>query len=109
MDCQHHICPCIEKCPLKSALVRIGGKWKLRIICALMHDGTTRYGELKRKIGGITNTSLSSSLKELEKDGLVLRVQYPEVPMRVEYTATEECKNLMPILKQLIVWEKSLD
>ena len=105
----HQICPCREICPLKSALARIGGKWKLRIICALVQDGTTRYGEIKRKIGGITNTMLASSLRELEKDGLIARVQFPEVPVRVEYTATEDCRRLVPILMQIIEWERTLE
>ena len=104
-NCTSQVCPCRETCPLKSALERIGGKWKLRIMCALVQDGTTRYGEMKRKIDGITNTMLSSSLRELERDGLVIRTQFPTVPVRVEYTATEDCRSLMPILMQLIEWE----
>ena len=108
VNCKADICPCREKCPLQSALSRIGGKWKLSIICSLMNDGTTRYGELRRKIKGITNTMLANSLRELEADGLVRRVQYSEVPVRVEYTATEVCRRLMPILEQLTAWETSL-
>ena len=107
-NCTQPICPCMEVCPLKSALERIGGKWKLRILCALTQDGTTRYGVLKKKIEGITNTMLASSLRDLEADGLILRVQYPEVPVRVEYTTTAKCQDLMPILKQLISWELGL-
>ena len=107
-DCAGQICPCRDLCPLKSALEKIGGKWKLQIICALMQDGTTRYGELKRKIDKITNTALAGALKDLEADGLVSRMQYPEVPMRVEYTVTDRCQSLMPILKQLIAWESAL-
>lgn len=106
-QCNAQQCPCMDICPLGEALNRIGGKWKLRILCALMQDGTTRYGVLKNKVRGITNTMLASSLKELEQDGLVLREQYAEVPLRVEYTATERCKELMPILMQLAQWEIS--
>lgn len=97
-------CPCMATCPLGSALKIIGGKWKLPILCALHQDGTTRYNELKRKIKGITNTMLASSLKELEEDGLVYRKQYLEMPVRVEYTLTNVCDDLMPILKQLAQW-----
>ena len=89
---------------MESTLKLIGGKWKIRILCALNKDGTTRYNELKRKIQGITNTMLASSLKELEVDGLITRQQYMEVPVRVEYTVTGHCKNLMPILGQLAGW-----
>lgn len=97
-------CPCMEYCPLGSALKIIGGKWKLSILCALHQDGTTRYNTLKRKIAGITNTMLVSSLKELEEDGLIVRRQYMEMPVRVEYTLTEACDDLMPILMQLAQW-----
>lgn len=97
-------CPCKDPCPLGSALRVVGGKWKIPILCALHQDGVTRYNELKRKIKGITNTMLASSLKELEEDGLIHREQYLEVPVRVEYSLTELCLDLMPILKQLAGW-----
>lgn len=97
-------CPCMEYCPLGNALKMIGGKWKIPILCALQKDGTTRYNELKRKVRGITNTMLASSLKELEEDGLVCRTQYPEMPLRVEYQLTGRCDELMPILNQLAYW-----
>jgi DNA-binding HxlR family transcriptional regulator len=91
-------------CPLGSALKRIGGKWKIPIICALHQDGTTRYGELRRKISGITNMMLATSLKELEAEGLVRRKQYPEMPVRVEYSLTDASSGLIPILMQLAQW-----
>jgi DNA-binding HxlR family transcriptional regulator len=94
----------MDSCPLGSALRVIGGKWKIPILCALHQDGTTRYNELKRKIKNITNTMLASSLKELEEDGLIYREQYLEVPIRVEYSLTDQCCDLMPILKQLARW-----
>ncbi|WP_034378096.1 winged helix-turn-helix transcriptional regulator [Dehalobacter sp. UNSWDHB] len=97
-------CPCMEDCPLGGALRLIGGKWKVPILCALNQDGTTRYNELKRKIRGITNTMLASSLKELEEDGLICRKQYMEMPVRVEYALTDLCSDLMPILRQLAHW-----
>lgn len=97
-------CPCMEYCPLGFALKIIGGKWKIPILCALQKDGTTRYNELKRKVRGITNTMLASSLKELEDDGLISRTQYQEMPLRVEYQLTERCDDLMPILNQLAFW-----
>jgi DNA-binding HxlR family transcriptional regulator len=91
-------------CPLGNALRLIGGKWKIPILCALYSDGATRYSELRRKVMGITNTMLASSLKELEEDGLVLRTQYAEMPVRVEYSLTGACDGLMPILLQLAQW-----
>jgi DNA-binding HxlR family transcriptional regulator len=91
-------------CPLRSVLDLIGGKWKISILCALYQDGTTRYNELRRKISGITNTMLASSLKELEEDGLIYRKQYLEMPVRVEYALADVCLDLMPILNQLAHW-----
>lgn len=97
-------CPCMAACPLDSVMRLIGGKWKAPILCALHQDGATRYNELKRKIRGVTNTMLSSSLKELEEAGLVKREQFMEMPVRVEYSLTGKCRELMPILTQLARW-----
>ena len=91
-------------CRLKKILKIIGGKWKVSIICSIYSSGTIRYGELKRKIDGITNTMLASSLRELEKDGLIIRKQYDEMPVRVEYELTPRCKTLIPILFELNSW-----
>ena len=104
-----HNCPCTEACPLQHAMEMIGGKWKLPILCALSVDGATRYNDLKRKLGGISNTMLAKSLKELEDDGLVTRTEYMEVPIRVEYMATDKTKSLTPILIQLAQWAADTD
>lgn len=101
-------CPCGEYCPLTIALNLIGGKWKIPIICALKQDGPTRYNELKRKISGITNTMLASSLKELENSGLIHRRQYDEMPVRVEYSLAELAEGLIPILSQLAMWGQQM-
>jgi DNA-binding HxlR family transcriptional regulator len=101
-------CPCLAYCPMETAMSVIGGKWKGPILCALHQDGTTRYNELKRKIRGITNTMLASSLKELEACGLIQRTQYAEMPVRVEYTLTKACDDLIPILNQLARWGMGL-
>jgi DNA-binding HxlR family transcriptional regulator len=97
-------CPCLDFCPLDYAMRLIGGKWKVSVICALHKDGTTRYNELKRKLRGITNTMLASALKELEECGLVSRKQYMEMPVRVEYSLTPSCADLLPVLANLAKW-----
>ncbi|MBU4439295.1 MAG: helix-turn-helix transcriptional regulator [Acetobacterium sp.] len=102
--CSQDICPCQEKCPLSAALEIIGGKWKIPILCSLYNDGPTRYNVLKKKIKGVTNTMLASSLKELEADGLVLRTQYNVMPLRVEYELTKNTNSLLPILGHLSEW-----
>ena len=98
------ICPCMEPCPLGTALSVIGGKWKIRIICTLYVDGTQRYNELLKKTAGITNAMLAGSLKELEADGIVCRTQYTEIPPRVEYALSEHGRELWPILHRLAHW-----
>lgn len=98
------ICPCSEPCPIREAVRMIGGRWKMRILCALTLDGTLRYNDLKKKITEITPAMLSASLKELEQDGLVRRTQYEEIPPRVEYAITEYGRELWPILHRLAHW-----
>ena len=100
----HYDCPCMEKCPLNFAMSVIGGKWKVQIICALNNKGTLRYNELRRKLDGVSNAALAKALKEMETDGLVVRREYLEVPVRVEYSTTELCDRLMPILESLSDW-----
>ncbi len=103
-ECKANHCPCNEECPLQVALKRIGGKWKIPIICTLSGEQGIRYNELMKKVTGITNTMLASSLKELEKDGLITRVQYNEMPIRVEYFITDKSRDLMPTLQALALW-----
>ncbi len=98
------VCPCASPCPIGESLKMIGGKWKGRIICTLYVDGTQRYNDLLRKTSGITNAMLSSSLKELEADGIISRKQYEEIPPRVEYSLTERGRTLWPILHRLAHW-----
>ena len=100
----HYDCPCMEKCPLNFAMSVIGGKWKVQIICALNNKGTLRYNELRRKLDGVSNAALAKALKEMETDGLVVRREYLEVPVRVEYSTTELCDRLIPILEALSDW-----
>ena len=102
---QQHNCPCTSQCALQSALESIGGKWKLPVLCSLSANGASRYNELLRNVQGISNTMLSQTLKELERDHLVLRSEYLEVPVRVEYELSAQAKKLQPILIQLIQWK----
>ncbi|WP_144702038.1 winged helix-turn-helix transcriptional regulator [Fictibacillus phosphorivorans] len=97
-----------EDCPLTFALTLIGSKWRLPIIWALWKNETIRYNELKRQVDGITNMVLSQSLKEMEKQGLVVRTQFMEIPPRVEYSLTEAGEALIPSLKSLAEWGKEM-
>ena len=100
----HYDCPCMEKCPLQHAMLLIGGKRKVQILCAVCNAGSIRYNALRGKLDGVSNTVLSSALKELERDGLIQRQEFLEVPVRVEYRPTERCRTLLPILEALSDW-----
>lgn len=95
-------------CPVTYSLSVIGGKWKLPIIWVLSQCGTLRFNELKKKIVGITNMMLTSSLKELEQDGIIERVQYNVVPPHVDYSLAEAGKKLLPVLDELAKWGSAL-
>lgn len=93
-----------KDCGLKKVIDIIGGKWKVMILCVMDQEGTIRYGELKRRVFGITNTMLANSLKEMEEAGLVERHQYNEMPVRVEYSITPKARSIVPILLELKKW-----
>ena len=93
-----------NNCPITYALNLISGKWQLPILCVLSQNTVLRYNEIKKKIGGITNMMLTESLKDLEGNGLIIRVQYMDVPPRVEYSLTAAGKSLLPALEQLSRW-----
>ncbi len=91
-------------CPIKYILAVFGGKWKLPIICILANGHPVRYGQIKRGLGSITNMMLSKTLKELEKDGVIYRKQYNEVPPHVEYTLSDAGKTILPVLTEMGNW-----
>ncbi|MDE7295013.1 MAG: helix-turn-helix transcriptional regulator [Oscillospiraceae bacterium] len=82
----------------------INGKYKMTILYTLMEFGVVRFNEMKKYIGEISYKTLSSSLKELEADGLVHREEYPQIPPKVEYSLTERGKSLIPILDGMCEW-----
>ena len=96
-----------EGCGLKKVINIVGGKWKIMILCVIDRDEVVRYDDLRRSIYGITNTMLAQSLKDMESDGLVIRKQYDEMPVRVEYSLSEKAKSLIPILLELKRWGES--
>lgn len=82
----------------------IQGKHKMAILYCLMEYQPVRFNEMRRYLGGVADKTLSANLKELERDGLVLRREYPQVPPRVEYSLTELGSSLMEVLDGLCVW-----
>ena len=80
------------------------GRWKFQIIYELCIKSPIRFGELKKELGGITNTMLTSSLRELEQDGLVDRIQFNEIPPHVEYSLSDKGKDLLPVFYEMTKW-----
>lgn len=90
-------------CGMIYATDILGGRWKLLILYKL-EGRTLRFGELKGRIPNITDRMLTLHLQELEKNGLVVRTVYAEMPPRVEYHLSESARQLAPIWKQLEQW-----
>ena len=94
-------------CAMDVTMSFIGGKWKTVVLWYLRKD-RKRFSELKRLIPNITEKMLSLQLKELERDGIVERKVYPEVPPRVEYYLTGFGKTLIPMLEEIARWGRTL-
>lgn len=90
-------------CPVETTLMLLGDKWKVLILRDLL-GGTKRFGELKKSIGTVSQKVLTANLRSMEKDNLVSRKVYPEVPPRVEYTLTETGYSLKPVLESMHSW-----
>lgn len=93
----------ITTCNLTYAVCLVGGRWKLLILCKL-EKGKLRFGELRNQICNITERMLTLQLRELERDGMVKRTVYAEVPPRVEYELTEISLKLVPIWGLISNW-----
>jgi DNA-binding HxlR family transcriptional regulator len=95
-------CPDVH-CPVEHTLKIIGGRWKFLILRELF-KGTQRFGELRRSLNGVTQKMLTQQLREMEKDGVIRRKVYPQVPPKVEYSLTPLGRSLKPILDSMQVW-----
>ena len=93
-------------CGVAVSLEIIGGKWKGVILWHLCHK-TLRFSQLRRRLQGVTQKMLTQQLRELERDGLVNRKVYAEVPPRVEYSLTDLGRTLEPTLRQLCDWGRT--
>ena len=91
-------------CPMRRTLELLSGKWRTHIIYELCKQPVCRFGELKKALPRITNTMLTTTLRELETLGIVHREQYNEIPPRVEYSLTEKGKALLPVFFELAKW-----
>ena len=91
-------------CPVRQILSKIGDKWSMLVIFILENNGTMRFNSLQKAIPDISQKVLTSTLRNLENDGYIIRTIYPEVPPRVEYSLTERALTLLPHLNGLIDW-----
>ncbi|MEY8309141.1 helix-turn-helix domain-containing protein [Erysipelotrichaceae bacterium 51-3] len=92
-----------DSCPMKHACKALEGKWKIPVIYVLCVNGTLRYNELKQALG-ITNVMLSNTLKDLEQEGLIVRISYNEIPPRVDYSLSKSAQGLIPIMNAFARW-----
>jgi DNA-binding HxlR family transcriptional regulator len=92
-----------EKCPSRKVLNHVTSRWGVLVLTALL-DGTHRFSELRRKIGGVSERMLAQTLQSLENDGIVLRTAYPVVPPHVEYSLTLMGEEVAYRMKLLADW-----
>ena len=94
----------VKNCPIYKIMELFQGKWTVWILFELNKNETMRFGKLRNVIPGISNTMLASTLKDLEEKQLVERIQFNEIPPRVEYTATEKAKELRVVFEAMNEW-----
>lgn len=94
-------------CHARELLVRIADKWSMYVIHVLASDSPLRFNELKRRVDGVSQRMLTVTLRGLERDGLVRRTMYPEVPPRVEYELTPLGETLRGIVCQVVTWSEA--
>jgi DNA-binding HxlR family transcriptional regulator len=93
----------LVNCPVTATVGVIGGKWKILILYLIGND-INRFGKLSMLLKDISKQMLTTQLRELERDGIITRIIYPEIPPRVEYFLTEKGQALSPVFKALREW-----
>ena len=98
------IARCVPMSKLQSV---IGGKWKILILWYVTFYKVQRFGELVRRLDGITQSTLTKQLRELESDGFIHREIYKEIPPKVEYSLTEFGESFIPVLQTMMTWSET--
>ncbi|MGA2120896.1 MAG: helix-turn-helix domain-containing protein [Methanoregula sp.] len=101
----NHIC----LCPLEGIINIIGKKWAILIISIIGHDKKIRFNDLQQRLGGVSPKTLADVLKNLQKENLIHRESFSEIPPRVEYSLTEDGKQLCEAVLPLIQWAEKRD
>ena len=91
-------------CAIDATMAVIEGRWKSTILCKLVMKGTLRFNQLLKGMDGVSPRILTKQLREMERDGLIERREYPEVPPKVEYSITAKGRSLGPILVEMSRW-----
>jgi DNA-binding HxlR family transcriptional regulator len=92
------------RCPAEATLQLISGKWKVLILWLLLNRPRLRFSELRRAIPACTAKMLTQQLREMERDGLLTRTIYAEIPPRVEYSLTRFGRSLRPVVDAMCRW-----
>jgi DNA-binding HxlR family transcriptional regulator len=90
-------------CPTRTVLDRVGDKWTVLVVLVLL-DGPQRFGHLRERVGGVTPKVLTETLRRMERDGLVRRTAYAEIPPRVEYELTTLGRSLEAPITAIAAW-----
>ena len=93
-----------SNCPMHRSMAVLGTKWK-PIVIYVLRERTARFGQIHAAIGSISKKVLTTTLKELETDGILFREEFKELPPRVEYRLTEKGRSLIPIIIELAKWD----
>ena len=101
---QENLARCVPMSLLQSV---IGGKWKILILWYVSFYKVQRFGELMRQLDGITQSTLTKQLRELESDGFLHREIYKEIPPKVEYSLTELGQSFLPVLNTMMAWSET--
>lgn len=94
----------VANCPIYKTMELFQGKWTVWVLFELSKNKTMRFGELRKAIPDVSNTMLTSTLKDLEERGLIKRIQFNEIPPHVEYSATESAQELRSVFDAMSVW-----
>ncbi|GAA3828653.1 helix-turn-helix domain-containing protein [Streptomyces coacervatus] len=96
----------VAPCPIAPVVDVVHSKWTAQVLWCLLHHGRLRFGELRQRLPAVTAKVLAQRLRQLERDGLVTRTLYEEMPPRVEYEATDLAASLSPVFAALAEWSR---
>jgi DNA-binding HxlR family transcriptional regulator len=94
-------------CPVDAAIALMSGKWKHRVLWKLHLHEVLRYSEFQREMPSITHKMLAQQLRELERDGLIIRTMYAVMPPKVEYRLSDFGRTLAPVIDALVTWSRA--